>query len=117
MNNKVKGVERDLVLISLYSFKTNLILSSKDDKPSIIPYNSYSVPSENLIYISKSIFNSVLPNFKENTEITVCFFYHGRGIFFKTFPTDYKTFENSRKLRRNFACGSHRRISRRRKMH
>ena len=86
MNNKVKGVERDLVLISLYSFKTNLILSSKDDKPSIIPYNSYSVPSENLIYISKSIFNSVLPNFKENTEITVCFFYHGRGIFFKTFP-------------------------------
>lgn len=84
--NKISGVERDVVLVSLYSYKTNLILSSKNDKPVIVPINSYGIPAQNLIFIPKQIFLNTLPHFKENTEITVCFFYQGRGIFFKVIP-------------------------------
>ena len=84
--NKISGVERDVVLVSLYSYKSNLILSSKDDKPAIVPINSYGIPAQNLIFIPKQIFINSLPHFTENTEITVCFFYQGRGIFFKGIP-------------------------------
>ena len=86
MTNKILGVERDVVLMSLYSYHTNLILSSKNDKPKIISPQNFSIPAQNLIFISKNFFLSTLPNYEENIEITVCFFYQGRGIFFKTVP-------------------------------
>lgn len=86
VTNKILGVERDIVLMSLYSYHTNLILSSKNDKPKIISPQNFSIPAQNLIFISKNFFLSTLPNYEENTEITVCFFYQGRGIFFKTVP-------------------------------
>ena len=54
MTNKIFGVERDVVLMSLYSYHTNLILSSKNDKPKIISPQNFSVPAQNLIFISKN---------------------------------------------------------------
>jgi hypothetical protein len=72
--------------MSLYSYQTNLILSSKNDKPKIISTQNYGIPAQNLIFITKNTFNATLPQYEENSEITVCFFYQGRGIFFKTVP-------------------------------
>ena len=86
MTNKILGVERDVVLMSLYSYQTNLILSSKNDKPKIISTQNYGIPAQNLIFITKNTFSATLPQYEENSEITVCFFYQGRGIFFKTVP-------------------------------
>lgn len=84
--NKIFGVERDVVLTALYQYKTNLILSTKENNPKIIPVNSYGIPAQNLIFIPKNIFLATLPFFEENSEITLCFFYQGRGIFFKAIP-------------------------------
>lgn len=86
MTNKILGVERDVVLMSLYSYQTYLILSSKNDKPKIISTQNYGIPAQNLIFITKNTFSATLPQYEENSEITVCFFYQGRGIFFKTVP-------------------------------
>ena len=86
VTNKIFGVERDVVLMSLYSYQTHLILSGKNDKPKIISNQFYGIPAQNIIFISKNTFLSTLPNYEENSEITVCFFYQGRGIFFKTVP-------------------------------
>ena len=86
MTNKIFGVERDVVLMSLYSYKTNLILSLKDEQPKIILNNSYGIPAQNVIFIQKNIFLTVFPKYENNSEITVCFFYQGRGIFFKAIP-------------------------------
>lgn len=88
MTNKIFGVERDVVLMSLYSYKTNLILSLKDEQPKIILNNSYGIPAQNVIFIQKNIFLTVFPKYENNSEITVCFFYQGRGIFFKTVPKE-----------------------------
>lgn len=86
ITNKIYGVERDVVLVSLYSQKTNLILSIKDEKPGIISTDSYGIPAQNLIFIPRNVFLGTLTNYKEESEITVCFFYQGRGIFFKGIP-------------------------------
>ena len=75
MTNKIFGVERDVVLMSLYSYKTNLILSLKDEQPKIILNNSYGIPAQNVIFIQKNIFLTVFPKYENNSDITVCFFY------------------------------------------
>lgn len=86
MTNKIQGVERDVVLVPLYTRKTNLIINSSKDTPGIIPTTSYATPNQNFLFIPQNVFLSTLPHFTENSEITVCFFYQGRGIFFKSKP-------------------------------
>lgn len=74
----VTGVERDIVLEALKTQSTVVIIQAPELSIVIQP-SGYSMPAEGLLFFSEKNLLAI----PDNGGCSVCFFYHGRGMFFK----------------------------------
>lgn len=75
----VTGVERDIVLEALKTQSTVVIIQSPELSLVVQP-SFYSMPAESLLFFSEKTLLAI----PDAGECAVCFFYHGRGMFFKS---------------------------------
>ncbi|MBQ0166599.1 MAG: hypothetical protein KBT02_05810 [Treponema sp.] len=75
----VTGVEREIVLEVLKSQSTVVIIQAPELSFVVQP-SGYTVPAEGLLFFSERTLLAI----PSGGECAVCFFYHGRGMFFKS---------------------------------
>lgn len=75
----VTGVERDIVLEALKTRSTVVIVQAPELSIVVQP-DGYSVPADGLLFFNEKALLSI----HDSGECAVCFFYHGRGMFFKS---------------------------------
>lgn len=75
----VTGVEREIVLEALKTQSTVVIIQAPELSLVVQP-SGYSMPAEGLLFFNEKALLAI-PN---AGECAVCFFYHGRGMFFKS---------------------------------
>lgn len=75
----VTGVERDIVLEALKAQATVVIVQAPELSLVVQP-SGYSVPAESLLFFNEKTLLAI----PSGGECAVCFFYHGRGMFFKS---------------------------------
>lgn len=97
MTNIIAGIERQIVLRSLYSKSTQIIINSESEKkPVLFTPSEYSVPGNDIIFFQKNVavaksqtLAKIIQsdvNQAEFEEFTICFFYQGIALFFKCVP-------------------------------
>lgn len=75
----VTGVERDIVLEALKTQSTVVIIQAPELSLVVQP-SGYSMPAESLLFFSEKVLLAI----PDQGGCSVCFFYHGRGMFFKS---------------------------------
>lgn len=75
----VTGVEREIVLEALKTQSTVVIIQAPELSLVVQP-SGYSMPAEGLLFFNEKTLLAI-PN---AGECAVCFFYHGRGMFFRS---------------------------------
>lgn len=75
----VTGIEREIVLEALKTQSTVVIIQAPELSIVVQP-SGYSVPAEGLVFFTEKALLAI----PDTGECAVCFFYHGRGMFFKS---------------------------------
>ena len=75
----VTGVEREIVLEALKTQSTVVIIQAPELSIVVQP-SGYSMPADSLLFFSEKTLLAI----PDTGGCSVCFFYHGRGMFFKS---------------------------------
>lgn len=75
----VTGVEREIVLEALKTQSTVVIIQAPELSIVVQP-SAYSMPADGLLFFSEKTLLAI----PDSGGCSVCFFYHGRGMFFKS---------------------------------